>query len=216
MFRVKILYGLFIVALIAIFSGLYIGGKIPYATMNILLLLIAPAAYLYSEFFFYALIGISWLVACPVLIIICRIDPVNVFFQLFLFNLISSGYFWYRNVARREKRLQVLELNNRDGERSALAEDLESAVRFENGMRAKELSIVNLYEVTKKMSEYLKFEDIFGALSSSLKEHFTFRKCDLMILDRIDGRFRLDRAYRVWQKEPAKDCLLYTSPSPRD
>ena len=90
MFRVKILYALFIVVLIATFSGLYLAGKVPYAVINILLLLIAPAAYVYSELFFYALIAISWFVAAPVLIFICRIDPVNVFFQLLIFNLISS------------------------------------------------------------------------------------------------------------------------------
>lgn len=192
-------------ALVAAFFVMYARMKIPYALINILLLFMAPIAYLYGRSTLYVVLASSWLIVCPVLIFIFHADIVNALSPLLVFNLLLMGCLWQKNVSRRERRLRITVLKKKEDKRMALEEAFAGAERFESGMRAKESSIVKLYEITRKMSEYLKFEDIFGALSAFLKESFIFRKCDLLILNRSDDKFRLDRAYRVWRKEPVKD-----------
>ena len=84
-----------------------------------------------------------------------------------------------------------------------LLEELEKLDRFDIGIRAKEAMTVNLYEITKKMSENLRFDDIFKEFSVFLKENFTFTRCDLLILSWEDNIPRLDRKYSVSKGEEA-------------
>jgi diguanylate cyclase (GGDEF)-like protein len=48
------------------------------------------------------------------------------------------------------------------------------------------------------MSEDLKFDDIFNAVSIFLKENFTFRKCDLLIFRGAGDDMAVDREYTLW------------------
>ena len=202
MFRLKTIYAIFILASLFLFGALYSSGKIPYVYINILLVLIAPAGYLYPDAFTYASIFVSWLAAYPALIFLCGVDPANASYSVILFDLLMASYLWYRNIVKRENDLRRRALKEKEDHRIALSDNCDSASRFESGIKAKETEIVNLYEITKKMSEYLKFEDIFRAFSSFLKGNFSFRKCDLLILARVDDKLRVDRAYSVWQKDP--------------
>lgn len=207
MFRLKTIYAIFIASALFLFGILYSNGRIPYASINILLAFIAPAGYLYPDIFTYISIFASWLIVYPVLIFICGIDPVNAGSSVILFDLLAASYLWYKNTVKRENDLRGRSLKKREDERGALSDNCDRASRFENGIKAKEIEIVNLYEITRKMSEYLKFEDIFRAFSSFLKGNFTFKKCDLMILDRVDDKLRMNRAYSVWQKDPGDNAL---------
>lgn len=114
-----------------------------------------------------------------------------------------ASYLWYKNIAKDERLLRHQALNKIDDDKRRLSEERDHAVRFESGIKAKEAEIVNLYEITKKMSENLKFEDMFHVFSLFLKGNFMFRKCDLLLLDRVDENLRIGRAYSVWHEEPA-------------
>ncbi|MBN2453062.1 MAG: GGDEF domain-containing protein [Candidatus Omnitrophica bacterium] len=203
MFRIKVICAIIVIVMVAFFSVMYERGALPFATINVLLSLIAPSAYLLSGFFSAAVLIIAWFAVFPLLIIAYHIDLINVAFSLAIFSALLAGYFVYRVIENREERYRLSALKSLDDRKSVLSDELNAAVRFENGMRAKELSFVNLYEITRKMSEYLKFEDIFASFSSFLKENISFRKCDLFILERSDEGPRLDRAYHVWYEEPA-------------
>ncbi len=178
-------------------------GDMFYVTMNIILVFIAPGGYLYSNIFTYASIPVSWLIVYPALVFIFKADAANAAASLLLFNMLTLVYFSYKNVIRRQKASLQNILNKNIEEKQGLNDERDRAIRFGNGIKIKEAEIVNLYEITRKMSEHLNFRDIFHEFSLFLKENFTFRKCDLMILDRTDGKPVIDRSYRVWQKDPA-------------
>ena len=78
---------------------------------------------------------------------------------------------------------------------------LEEEIKKEDGqifrLRNREAMIVNLYEITKKMSEDLTFDDIFDALSVFLKENFIFKKSELIILKETEGYIKVDKVYRL-------------------
>jgi len=205
LFRLKILYAAFILIALLLFGALYSHGKIPYASINILLALIAPAGYIYPRLSAYSLILISWLIAYPALIFIFRAPPAGALAPVILFNLLTASYLWYRNIAKHERVLLNQAFDKIDGDKHRLSEERDHAVRFENGIKAKEAEIVNFYEITKKMSEHLKFEDMFRVFSLFLKESFMFRKCDLLLLDRVDDSPHIGRAYSVWREKPADD-----------
>lgn len=72
-------------------------------------------------------------------------------------------------------------------------------------LRNKEAMIVSLYDMTKKMSQNLTFNEIFDVLSNFLKENFTFRKSELLILKEEDGNTKIDKAYQLYKEEDYKE-----------
>ncbi|MDP3804173.1 MAG: sensor domain-containing diguanylate cyclase [Candidatus Omnitrophota bacterium] len=96
-----------------------------------------------------------------------------------------------------EKRSWDIKLKNEEADRSELSEELKILEQAESTIKESELSMVSLYEVTKKMSEDLKFTDIFNVFSSFLKGNFTFRNCELLILNWDGPSPRLERRYSV-------------------
>ncbi|MCM8761312.1 MAG: GGDEF domain-containing protein [Candidatus Omnitrophica bacterium] len=194
----RILYAFFIPAALGTFHILYEKGVIPYAAVNFLFLMIAPAGYVFTESFSLILIVCSWFVACVLFAFIYHTDPINAAFPVFIFNILVLIFMWHNRIFRYENKRRAVELKGMEGRKSALSEELEKASRFESGIKAKESSTVNLYEITRKMSEHLKFEDIFAAFTSSLKDNFDFRKCDLLILGREGDKAVIEREYSVW------------------
>jgi len=107
----------------------------------------------------------------------------------------------YTAVERRQTRRRELMLKRCEGRRKALSDESAKLSRFENGMKEKELAIAGLYEITKKMSEKLKFDDMFAVFGSFLKENFKFRKADLLALNWDEGAARVEKVYSVWRDE---------------
>ncbi len=157
---------------------------------------------MYPEVVTCVLAIISWLVIYPVFIFVWRIDPVNAAATVMLFDVLLAAYLLYRIIAKRERTFRHDKLKNSEDDKTKLADACEHAVRFESGIKAKEAEIVNLYEITKKMSECLKFEDIFREFSVFLKGNLIFRKCDLIILDHAGSEMRIDRVFSVWREGP--------------
>ncbi|MFH0763963.1 MAG: sensor domain-containing diguanylate cyclase [Candidatus Omnitrophota bacterium] len=174
--------------------------NIPYALISTLLLLAAPLAYFYKKIADILALS-SCLVIAPILIFLSKVDPVNTLFSVLIFNFILAGLARYRNTMESEKKGLDLELKKEEADKSGLMEELKSLEGAESNIKESELSMVSLYEVTRKMSEGLKFNDIFNVFSAFLKESFNFSNCDLLILKRDGLTPRLDRRYSVNRKE---------------
>jgi diguanylate cyclase (GGDEF)-like protein len=86
---------------------------------------------------------------------------------------------------------------------------LEERIKEEDGrtfrLRNKELMMVNLYEMTKKMSGNLTFGEIFAALGAFLKENFECKKSELIMLKEMEGYAGIDKVYRLCGEGGATD-----------
>jgi diguanylate cyclase (GGDEF)-like protein len=69
--------------------------------------------------------------------------------------------------------------------------------------------IENLYEITKRMSAYLVFEDIFRILCSELKNNFEFDDCRLIHINRTKGEVVLEEVYDIPIESRIKDPKSY-------
>ncbi len=107
----------------------------------------------------------------------------------------------HKKIIANQTRALGSELARENNRRLELVEKLELLDREDREIKENEFLIAGLFDITKKMSENLKFNDIFNVFSSFLKGNFLFRKCDLLVLNREEtGSPRLGRAYSVWQE----------------
>lgn len=183
MFRLKVLYGACAIILVGIFHFLYINNKVPYEYINIIFLLIALLVSFYRGVMPYGLIVLSWITFYPLMVFLYKIDPINAFLPILVLNGLQLGFVGYSAIIRHERKRRGIEVKSKEDRRNATLEDLEKLYRFECGVKDKEFAIVSLYEITKKMSRGLRFEDIFNVFATFLKENFVFGKCHLLILN---------------------------------
>ncbi len=107
----------------------------------------------------------------------------------------------YKNIISGDASERKNEESAEEDKKSSLAGKLEAIADEERQAKENEFMVTNLFEITRKMSEKLKFLDIFNVFSSFLKGNFSFRKCELLVLSRDDPKIpRLDRVYTVWQE----------------
>jgi diguanylate cyclase (GGDEF)-like protein len=136
----------------------------------------------------------------PVLIFGYRLDPLNAFLSASVFAFFQVAALAYKRIIERETRDLENELASEENKANSLSEKLKLLEAEEHETKEDELLIVNLFEITKKMSENLRFIDIFNVFSTFLKGNFLFRKCDLLVLNWQDVNIpRLERVYSVWQ-----------------
>ena len=203
MFKLKLAPALLMAVALTAFHFLFTHHRVPYVAVNLIFLLAAPIGYVYPDIVSYLIIALSWFTFYPVMTSFYRIDPFNAALPLAIFNALLLVCLAYRNIIRREETLWNRRLKERQAIRERLSDESEKAKRFEEGIKAKELAIINLYEITKRMSEDLKFDDIFKALSVFLKDNFVFRKCNLLVLKHEEERVSLDREYLAWHHSQA-------------
>lgn len=119
--------------------------------------------------------------------------------------VIAAGVFVALS-ARRLKRARA-EDEARIGEEEAkfalLGDRVKTLTAQETEIKDRELALVNIYEITKKMSGSLTFDDIFSVFSSFLNENLAFGTCDLLTLKGDGAEPRLDRRYRVLKEAGA-------------
>ncbi len=201
MFKVKpILVTIFAAGFLAL-HFLYLHNYVPLVAVDMFFLIVSSVGYFYPNRISYLIVGVSWLAVYPVYVVLYRIDPVHAALTLLVFNGLLLVFAGYRNIAGREKKLWNRKISEKDAVRDELAAAYADVLKAEENIRARELAIINLYEITKKMSEDLRFDDIFAAFSSFLKDNFVFRKCALLVLKRGDDGLSVDREYVVWQKD---------------
>lgn len=163
-----------------------------------MILALSPVGYLYPRSVAVVLSIISWVVFYPLLIWQCRITLAAATMSIIIFNLMLMGFVRYRGMIEKMKGRLGAEADEKEDSRDKLLEEAEQLENLEDNIRQKELMTVTLYEITKKMSESLKFNDIFDVLSSALKENFTFRKSELVILKNRGGHFAIDKVCKIW------------------
>lgn len=202
MLKPKALYLIFVVLIFALFHILYSNNRIPYSLVNLFFLAAAPAVYLYPTALAYRFIVIlPWIALYPIFFFVYKIDPLNAGLPIALFNIFQIGLAEYRKITSAELERWSSKVKEKEEKAFRLSEEFQQVRRFEEGVMSKETAIVKLYEITRSMSEKLKFDDIFEVFSSFLKDNFYFRNCDLFTLNWNDaGSPRLDRAYSVWQE----------------
>ncbi|MDD5423563.1 MAG: hypothetical protein PHT32_09150, partial [Candidatus Omnitrophica bacterium] len=152
--------------------------------INVLLIFLAPVCYYYSDRSSIILASSLWIFLYPVFVFLFKIDALSAFLSILVFNCLQAGALLYKKILTEEEQVPRAEYAKEEIRKKELLEKLDDLIGREASMKDKELAIVSLYEITKKMSEKLKFSDIFGVFSAYLKENFPFRKCELLILDR--------------------------------
>lgn len=110
----------------------------------------------------------------------------------------------YRESIRALKEESNSRLENYNSEKKRLEKEISDESGRVSELRTRELMMVRLYEITRKMSQDLTFNDIFGALSAFLKEYFVFKKSELLVLKEADGYIKIDRAYKLYKEEKEK------------
>lgn len=199
MLKLRTIYAIFCTVLFLAFNVLYVIHKIPYALINLFFLLAAPICYYYPNIILYIMIAVSWLALYPVFVFAYKIDPLNASMPILIFNGLQFGFVAYKNMINKNCADRDFKLKKAEDNKKSLSEEFGELYKFENNIKERELAIVNLYEVTKEMSENLRFNDIFRVFSVFLEKNFSFRKCELLILNCEGPTTCLDRIYSVWK-----------------
>jgi diguanylate cyclase (GGDEF)-like protein len=202
--KLKAFSALLVVCALGAFHLLFLRHHVPYVAINVIFLFAAAAGYIFPDIASYLMIAFSWLVLYPVFVHIYRIDPLNAVMPLLIYNGLLLVAVAYKNIIKREGTLWLRRFDERCLARVRLSEEYAKAQRFEESVKARELALINLYEITKRMSEGLKFDDIFSTLSIFLKDNFVFRKCDLLVLKHEEDKMGANREFSVWHsRKPA-------------
>ena len=173
-----------------------------YGFLNLSLFSLAPLGYLYSRIFSIVFGLASWVLCYPVLAMIYKVDSPNIIFSLLLFNCLLAGFSSGREMVKSVRDGWVTKSKQKEEARKARSAEVDKYDYLESSIRKKELMTANLYEITKKMSESLTFDDIFTVLGTFLKEGFSFRRCELVILKESEKVLVVDRTYVVWKEAP--------------
>ncbi|MDP2928566.1 MAG: GGDEF domain-containing protein [Candidatus Omnitrophota bacterium] len=88
-----------------------------------------------------------------------------------------------------------------DSEKNKLEDEIEGFNSYISELRKKEAVIVSLYDITKKMSQELTFNEIFKVLSVFFKENFMFKKSELIILKEDQAVVKIDKVYKVFKED---------------
>jgi diguanylate cyclase (GGDEF)-like protein len=142
---------------------------------------------------------------------------------MLLFNMISGKAFFvpmllfflagifitfkeYHDTMARLKKEAKARIDNYENEKARLIEEIKTEEGHSFRLRNRESMIANLYEMTKKMSKDLTFDEIFDALSAFLKENFEFTKSELIILEESGGYIRVNKVYCLRKEDsPAEE-----------
>ena len=168
-----------------------------YALINFILLLISPAAYAYGKAFSYLFIAVSWVALYPAEIFLFKMDPLGAALSIVIFNLLIFGSFSAKRSLDKSKREYVIRLRKSEDAINGFKNELEKLKISENLVREKELAVVRLYEMTRKMSGSLKFDAIFDIFSGMLKDNFKFRSCELIIQKESGADLKSEKRYIV-------------------
>lgn len=198
MLRLKAVPAAILIAALGIFNILFMRHSVPYLAVNIILLLASPIGYIYSNSVSYAVIALSWAFLYPVFVHVYHVDSMNAVATIAVFNGLLLVCLAYKSIVKDDDSMRSSRLREKETACAKLKDEISKADELEEAIKAKELAIISLYEITKKMSEGLKFDDIFKVLSAFLKENFMFRKCSLIMLKSEGGKDGQEREYAVW------------------
>jgi diguanylate cyclase (GGDEF)-like protein len=139
----------------------------------------------------------------------------GLFFAVSIFLALSAaaGLIEYREGIVNLRTSLDSQIMKAEGEKTKLADEIKDSDDYISELRNKEAAIVSLYEITRKMSLGLTFDEIFKALSEFLKENFIFKKSSLIILREEGEALKIDKVYKVfeepWTEEEDKERNYY-------
>ena len=209
----KKIYTILSVLIFAVFCALFASGRINFAFINLSLFMIAPVSYFYNEKFSYYMAAATLAVVPAAFIIFFKVEPLSAALPVLIFNGLQIGITKCKKSIVEKERTMTRSLREEMEKERFLVESFEKVSMDEKDMMEKEQATVGLYEITKKMSGALKFSEIFDVFSTFLKENFSFRKSDLLILESERQEFAVERAYTVWKEgydRASKDAVNYT------
>ncbi|MCX5668072.1 MAG: GGDEF domain-containing protein [Candidatus Omnitrophica bacterium] len=131
------------------------------------------------------------------------VPPGGLFFlvSVFLAGSIAVGLIEYREGILSLRISLDSQIEKADSEKKRLTGEIKGSDDYISELKNKEAVIVSLYDVTRKMSRELTFNEIFKALSTFLRENFIFRKSSLIILREEGEALKVSKVYKVF-KEP--------------
>lgn len=204
MLRLKVLYPMICFLVLAAFNVFYWYGKVPYHFINLILFLSLPVGFIYKKSIAAGFAVLLW--ALPfVFMFIYKIDMVNAFFPFVLFSFAFIGSILYKNEVNAVIKRYELQTKEREDSVHIYSRELEELYEKEKETRDRELAVVKLYEITKKMSEDLKFDDIVNVFGVLLRENFIFKRCELVILKQPDADLSAEKSYKILPDENSKD-----------
>lgn len=139
------------------------------------------------------------------LLLISHINlPANIFsaaFAILFLGGIITVYTEYRCTLNEFNGKLTTQLEEKESNKRKLLLEDKELDDYLSELKQKEMMIISLYEITKKMSNDLTFHDIFKALSAFLKENFIFKKAELLILKEDLPGARVEKIYRVYKND---------------
>lgn len=188
----------------------YISGKAQFPAVNIALLFISPLGYFSPVAVSAALIAFSWMVFYHLFVHHYGIPAVPAAAPIIIFNILIFIFAVYRKYGDSKISRWASKAEEETRRKASLVSRFEKMRRFESGLIEKELSLVGLYEVTKRMSAGLRFDEIFAVLGEYLKSNFDFKACELAILKWEGPAAAVDRMYSVSKETAAEGAAAAT------
>ena len=121
--------------------------------------------------------------------------------SIFLAGSVAVGLIEYKEDIASLKAGFYSQIEKSDSEKKRLTSEIKGLDDYISELKTKEAMIVSLYEITRRMSHELTFNEIFKALSVFLKENFVFRKSALIILKEEAGAVKVDKIYKVFKED---------------
>jgi len=126
---------------------------------------------------------------------------------VFLCVIYTGGYYICcerRRFFRQERTGRMAEF---EGTIRNLKNEMRKLGEIDREVRERELSLVGLYEFTKRMSPALRFDEIFDALRTFFLENpdrFAFKRGELIVLKDAVGSYEVSRVYELLEAAPAE------------
>lgn len=172
--------------------------------MCFVMLLLVPIGYAYKRRVVFLFAAASWPVLLPVMLSVYKMKLLPAAVMLLSFNALLAGGAIYRNITDKVKWGYAKKLKDKEEELKKLSVLITGLGIDENRVLEKELAVVKLYEMTKRMSGALKFEEILSIFGEILRDNFNFRRGVLVLLRNTDNNIDVEKIYNI----PAADAAL--------
>ena len=90
-----------------------------------------------------------------------------------------------------------------------LIDENDKSDNINKGINRESKDIEDLYEVTKRMSAFLKFDEIFKILCAELKNTFEFDDCRIINIKTIRGSIQINEIYNIQIEMKISDAKTY-------
>lgn len=189
-----------------------LSGGVTYILLNFLLMSLAVTGYRCRKGVLLFILPPALCLPAALFIFVFKIGVLPTLLSVSLFGYLFIGLVYYREDVELSKERYAAELDERARRIKEYSLNLENLYVAEDRTAEKELATVKLYEMTKKMSWALKLEEIVNILGGILRENFTFKRCEVLLLKELDGAMVRDKLYAIgWDKrlEPEKEQIDY-------